>query len=67
MTLLQQALHEALDGSIPKTSPLVTASHKAPEDLLVWIATEDNGVCAEHFTTSVIKLFDRAFQQTVPV
>ena len=68
MALLQQALQEALDGSIPKTSsPLAIASRKAAEDLLVWIATEDNSVCAEHFTTSLLELLDRAFPQTAPV
>ena len=39
----------------------------AAEGLLVWIAPENNGVCAEHFTTSVIELLHRAFLQTVPV
>ena len=49
MALLQQVLHEALNGSIPKTSSsLATASRGAGEGLLVWIATEDNSVRAEH-------------------
>ena len=68
MALLQQALQEALDGSIPKTaSPLATASRTAAEGLLAWIATEGNSVRAELFTTSVMELLDKAFRQTVPV
>ena len=56
MALLQQALQEALDGSIPKTaSPLATASRTAAEGL---IATEGNSVRAELFTTSVMELLD---------
>lgn len=68
MALLQQALHEAIEGGIPKTSsPLATACCKTAEDLLVWIATEGNSARAELFTTSVIELLDKAFQQTAPV
>ena len=59
MALLQQALQEALDGSIPKTaSPLATAPCTAAEGLLAWIATEGNSVRAELFTTSVMELLD---------
>lgn len=68
MALLQQALREALDASIPKTSsPLAVASRRAAEDLLRWVTLESNAAISERFTTSVIELLDKAFQRTAAV
>ena len=68
MALLQQALHEALDASIPKTSSLLAvASCSAAEDLLRWVTLESNAARSERFTTSVVELLDKAFQQRAAI
>ena len=68
MALLQQALREALDASIPKTSsPLAVASHSAAEDLLRWVTLESNAARSERLTTSVVELLDKTFQQRAAI
>jgi len=68
MALLQQALREALDAGIPKTSsPLAVASRSAAEDLLRWVTLESNAAKSERFTTSVVELLDKAFQQRAAI